>query len=77
MGLHMRSAEKVMRTASRFESEVFVRRDDVEVNAKSYLGLLMLAAETGASLTVRADGPDEDDAVAALVALVEDKFGEE
>ena len=77
MGLHMRSAEKLMRTASRFASEVFVRRDDVEVNAKSYLGLLMLAAETGASLTVRAEGPDEDDAVAALIALVEDHFGEE
>jgi phosphocarrier protein HPr len=76
MGLHMRPSEKLVRLASRFQSEVFMRRDDVEVNAKSLLGVLMLAAETGAELAIRAEGPDEDEAVDALVKLVEGNFGE-
>jgi phosphocarrier protein len=53
-----------------------MRRDDVEVNAKSLLGVLMLAAETGTTIAIRAEGPDEDEAVAALVQLVEENFGE-
>jgi len=77
MGLHMRPSEKLVRLASRFRSEVFVRRDDVEVNAKSILGVLMLAAETGTTLAFRAEGPDEAEAVAALVELVEGNFAEE
>ena len=76
MGLHMRPSEKLVRLASRFQSEVFMRRDDVEVNAKSLLGVLMLAAETGTTIAIRAEGPDEDEAVAALVQLVEENFGE-
>jgi phosphocarrier protein len=77
MGLHMRPSEKLVRKASRFRSEVFVRRDDVEVNAKSLLGVLMLAAEEGTTLAFRAVGPDEAEAVAALVKLVEANFVEE
>ena len=77
IGLHLRTSEKLVRTASRFRSEVFVRRDDTEVNAKSILGVLMLAAETGATIVFRADGPDEDEAIAALVHLVEANFVEE
>jgi phosphocarrier protein len=77
IGLHLRTSEKLVRTASRFRSEVFVRRDDTEVNAKSILGVLMLAAETGATIVFRADGPDEDEAIAALVHLVEANFAEE
>jgi len=77
IGLHLRTSEKLVRTAARFRSEVFVRRDDVEVNAKSILGVLMLAAETGTTLAFRAEGPDEAEAVAALVELVEGNFAEE
>jgi phosphocarrier protein HPr len=77
IGLHLRTSEKLVRTAARFRSEVFVRRDDTEVNAKSILGVLMLAAETGATIVFRADGPDEDEAIAALVHLVEANFAEE
>lgn len=77
IGLHLRTSEKLVRTASRFRSDVFVRRDETEVNAKSILGVLMLAAETGATIVFRADGPDEDEAVAALVKLVEANFAEE
>lgn len=77
IGLHLRTSEKLVRTAGRFRSEVFVRRDETEVNAKSILGVLMLAAETGATIVFRADGPDEDEAVAALVKLVESNFAEE
>jgi len=63
--------------ASRFKSEIWVRRDDVEVNAKSLLGVMMLAAETGAELIVRAEGPDEEEAIEALTKLAEEKFGTE
>ena len=77
IGLHLRTSERLVRTASRYKSDVFVRRDETEVNAKSILGVLMLAAETGATIVFRAEGPDEDEAVAALVHLVETNFAEE
>ncbi len=76
LGLHARAAAKLVHTANAFTSEVFIGGDHEEVNAKSILGLLTLAASRGTTLTVRADGPDEADAVRALVALFEDKFGE-
>jgi phosphocarrier protein HPr len=76
LGLHARAAAKLVHTANAFTSEVFIGGDQEEVNAKSILGLLTLAASKGTSLTVRADGPDEADAVRALVLLFEDKFGE-
>jgi phosphocarrier protein len=76
LGLHARAAAKLVHTANSFTSEVFVGGDHEEVNAKSILGLLTLAASKGTTLTVRADGPDETDAVRALVSLFEDKFGE-
>jgi phosphocarrier protein HPr len=76
LGLHARAAAKLVHTANTFESDVFIGGDYEEVNAKSILGLLTLAASKGTPLTVRADGPDEDDAVRALVQLFEDKFGE-
>lgn len=76
-GLHARACQAFVHLAGRFRSEVFVVRDGVEVNGKSILGVMMLAAEPGAAILVRAEGPDEDEALAALAKLVEDKFGED
>ena len=74
-GLHARPAAEFVKVSSRFRSEIFVRREDLEVNGKSILGVMMLAAEQGAVIEVRAEGPDEDEALAALARLVENKFG--
>jgi phosphocarrier protein len=76
-GFHARPCTAFVHMASRFRSEIYLRRDDVEVNGKSLLGVMMLAAETGAELIVRAVGPDEDEAVEALLKLAEEKFGTE
>jgi len=77
LGLHARACALFVKTAARYQSEVWVARDDLEVNGKSILGVMMLAAEEGASIRVRAEGPDERDAVAALQELVDGKFGGE
>ena len=75
-GLHARPAAELVKTASRFQSEITLVRDDLEVNAKSIMGVMMLAAECGADLLVRADGPDAEQAVQAIADLVARKFGE-
>jgi phosphocarrier protein HPr len=77
LGLHARACALFVKTAARYQSEVWVARDDLEVNGKSIMGVMMLAAEEGASIRVRAEGPDERDAVAALQELVDGKFGGE
>ena len=77
LGLHARAAAKLVHTASVFESEIYVGTEHEEVNAKSILGSLTLAATKGTPLNVRADGTDEDEAVRAIVQLFADKFGEE
>jgi phosphocarrier protein len=77
LGLHARACALFVQTASRFRSEVFVSRDDLEVNGKSIMGVMMLAAEEGAMIRVRAQGEDEAAAVAALKQLVDGKFGGE
>lgn len=77
LGLHARAAAKLVHTASVFESEIYVGTDHEEVNAKSILGILTLAATKGTPLNVRADGSDEAEAVRAIVQLFTDKFGEE
>lgn len=74
-GLHARPATAMVNTAAKFKSEIFICRDEKKVNGKSILGLLVLAAESGAKLNIEAYGPDETEAVDALVALVEDHFG--
>jgi phosphocarrier protein len=74
-GLHVRTCGVFVQVASRFRAEVFVQHGDVEVNGKSILGLIGLAAENGALLKLKADGPDEVEAVAALKQLVESRFG--
>jgi phosphocarrier protein len=76
-GLHVRAAGLFVRVAGKFKSEIFVCRDDKEVNGKSILGVIDLAAEAGSTIRVRAVGPDEEAAVAALRELVDGKFGEE
>ncbi|MFV2071256.1 MAG: HPr family phosphocarrier protein [Thermoanaerobaculales bacterium] len=76
LGLHARAAAKLVHTANNFESEIFIGTEHEEVNAKSILGLLTLAATKGTPLTVRAVGADENEAVEALVALFGAKFGE-
>lgn len=77
LGLHARAAAKVVHTASRFASDIVIGTDEEEVNAKSILGLLTLAASQGASLHVTAEGEDEADAVNALGNLFQERFGEE
>ena len=77
-GLHARPAAEIVKAASRFKSDVTISRDgdDMEVNGKSIMGVMMLAAEFGAMLTLCATGPDEEEAVDAIAQVVGDKFGE-
>jgi phosphocarrier protein HPr len=75
-GLHARPAARIVRLASTFESEVELAKDGLEVNGKSIMGVMMLAAECGSSITIRANGPDAEAAVQALTELVESGFGE-
>ena len=77
LGLHARACALFVKTAGRFQSQVLVSRDDLEVNGKSIMGVMMLAAEEGSTIKVRAEGPDEQAAVAALAELVNGKFGGE
>lgn len=76
-GIHARPAALFVKKAGEFESEVFVSLGELSVNGKSIMGVMMLAAEAGAELTITAKGPDEQRAVEALVDLVASKFGEE
>ena len=76
MGLHARAAAKFVRLSSKFESEIFVRFRDMEVDGKSIMGVMMLAAASGSELLISASGSDEDAAVAELATLVETDFGE-
>jgi phosphocarrier protein HPr len=75
-GLHARPAALFVQTTSKFKSSVKIRRNSQEVDGKSILGLMMLAAEEGATLTVRADGADEADVLNALEKLFESRFNE-
>jgi phosphocarrier protein HPr len=77
LGLHARACSVFVKEAARFASHIIVARDGLEVNGKSILGVMMLAAERGAEITVRTEGADEVAALEALVKVVNDKFGEE
>ena len=77
LGLHARACALFVKTASRFKSEVLVSRDGLEVNGKSIMGVMMLAAEEGSTIVVKATGADEGDVLAALQELVDGKFGGE
>lgn len=76
-GLHTRPASMLVRTASQFESDVFLKRDGYEINGKSVIGVMTLAAEQGATITLLVDGDDEQEAAAAIAQLFDDGFGEE
>ncbi len=76
LGLHARPAAQFVRLASSFVAEIMVAKDGVEINGKSIMGVMMLSAECGASLLIRATGPDEAEAVVALTDLVQGGFGE-
>ena len=77
LGLHTRACSVFVKEAAKYASHITLARDGLEVNGKSILGVMMLAAERGAELSLKADGSDEQQAIAALVRVVNDKFGEE
>jgi len=77
LGMHARAAAKFVHVATRFQSRIRVGRHGREMDGKSIMGLLLLAASQGAHITISADGADEADAVGALAAMVESGFGED
>jgi phosphocarrier protein len=77
LGLHARAAAKLVHRASAFDSKVTLIKDGEEVDAKSILGILLLAAAQGSRLTLRVEGPDEDEAIAAVAGLIADRFEED
>jgi phosphocarrier protein len=76
-GLHARPAARIVRLASSFTAAIELAKDSLAVNGKSIMGVMMLAAECGSEITIRADGPDAEQAVQALAELVASGFGEE
>jgi phosphocarrier protein len=76
LGLHARASAKLTQLAGSFGCEVWLTRNGRRVNAKSIMGVMMLAAAKGSKVTVETDGADEEQAMQALVALIGDKFGE-
>lgn len=77
LGLHARAAAAFVKIANRFQSEIFVGKDETEVNGKSIMGVLMLAASKGSRISVKALGEDAPEALEALGHLIDDKFGED
>jgi len=75
-GLHARPAAEIVKLSSKFNCDITIVRDDLEVNGKSIMGVMMLAAEYGSNILVRANGPDAEQAVNAIADLVAAKFGE-
>lgn len=76
LGLHARASAKLTKLAGSFRSEIFLSRNGRRVNAKSIMGVMMLAAGMGSSIDIEADGPDEAEAMAALRELIDGRFGE-
>ena len=76
LGIHARPAAEIVKTAGRFKSNITIVRDDLEVNAKSIMGVMMLAAEFGSTIILRATGDDAEAALDALTAVIANKFGE-
>ena len=77
LGLHARAAALFVQTASKYASNITIEKEGVEVNGKSIMGIMMLAAAKGSDVVIRADGRDEKDAVDGMSRLIEDKFYEE
>ena len=76
LGIHARPAAEIVKTAGKFKSSITIVRDDLEVNAKSIMGVMMLAAEFGSTIVLRAIGEDADAALDALATVIANKFGE-
>ena len=76
LGLHARAAAKLVHTAARFRSDIKIKKGEEEVDGKSILGILLLAAGRGTKVTVKANGEDETDALAAVEKLIDAKFDE-
>ena len=76
-GIHARPAAEIVKTAGKFKANITIARDDLEVNAKSIMGVMMLAAECGSTVRLRADGDDADGALDALAVLIAGRFGEQ
>ena len=76
LGLHARASAKLTQLAARYQSEVWLSRNGRRVNAKSIMGVMMLAAARGTTVIIETSGPDEQEAMAALLELIKDKFGE-
>ena len=77
LGLHARAAALLVKTANRFVSDILIEKDSLEVNGKSIMGILMLAAAKGSKITLKAEGKDALQAIQTLGKLIENKFGEE
>jgi len=76
LGLHARASTKLTQTASKFSSDVWITRNGRRVNAKSIMGVMMLAAGKGSIVTLEVNGADENDAMSAITTLINDRFGE-
>lgn len=76
-GLHARASAKIVEAAARFQSRITVSKDGQNVDARSIMGLMMLAASPGTEIAIEADGPDAEAALAAVVALAKARFGED
>ena len=76
LGLHARAASSLVKIANSFEADVYIDKDELRVNGKSIMGVLLLAASQGSTIEVEADGLDEEQALAALDELISDGFGE-
>lgn len=76
LGLHARASAKLTQLAGKFQSEVWLTRNQRRINAKSIMGVMMLAAGKGATVTLEAEGPDEQECFDALVELINARFGE-
>ena len=76
LGLHARASARLTQMATSFQSEVWMERNGRRINAKSIMGVMMLAAGKGSTVTIETEGPDADAAMAALQKLIADKFGE-
>ena len=76
-GLHARASAKIVEAAARFQSEIHIIKDGNAVNGRSIMGLMMLAASIGSEIEITTEGPDAQEALTAMLALVDAKFGEE
>ena len=77
LGLHARAATRLVNCASAFKSELWVKNSEKTINGKSIMGVLTLAAGKGARLQIKADGPDQEEALEAAIDLISDRFGED